>query len=58
VYRRLQDEWSLIKALPIRVRIFDVCQEHLTSFNPGDQAITFNQIQALKPSNDHDHQKH
>jgi hypothetical protein len=23
----------LIKTLPIRVRIFDVCQEHLTGFN-------------------------
>jgi hypothetical protein len=28
-----KDEWSLIKTLPICVRIFDVCQEHLTGFN-------------------------
>jgi hypothetical protein len=28
-----KDERSLIKTLPIRVRIFNVCQEHLTGFN-------------------------
>jgi hypothetical protein len=33
VYRRLQDERSFIKTLPIRARIFDVCQEHLTGFD-------------------------
>ena len=55
-YRRLhatKDERSLIKTLPIRVRIFfNVCQEHLTGFH------LINQLQAdwmseLKPSNDH-----
>ena len=29
VYRRLQDDGWLLKTLLIRVRIFDVCQEHL-----------------------------
>jgi hypothetical protein len=48
VYRRLQGERSFIKTLPIRVRIFDVCQEQLTGFD----------LKALKPPNDHDHQKH
>jgi hypothetical protein len=33
VYRRLQDERSFIKTLSIRLRIFDVCQEHLTGFD-------------------------
>jgi hypothetical protein len=28
-----KDELSLIKTLPVRVRIFNVCQEHLTGFN-------------------------
>jgi hypothetical protein len=28
-----KDELSLMKALPIRVRIINICQEHLTGFN-------------------------
>jgi hypothetical protein len=28
-----KDELSLIKTLPVRVRISNVCQEHLTGFN-------------------------
>jgi hypothetical protein len=41
----------------IRVKIFDVCQEHLTGFDLILICWT-TKIQALKPPCDHDHHKH
>jgi hypothetical protein len=57
VYHCLQDERSFIKTLPIRVKIFNVCQEHLTGFDLILICWT-TKIQALKPPSDHDHHKH